>query len=192
MKMEIQTQIAKLESDLPRSSVGNERQVRRAAENTGSSTVEEAEHTEDENRVVGPNHDPKPQPGPTRSEDPVEEQRQDEEDIKRDGLHRVEPDESREARVSDDAEVESEEGDEGGVREGAVEGEEGDEGVEEDGEVGVLGEEVAAVLEGVEEGESVGGDGDQAFYCGRGGGGGVGHADCEEVVAAAVGWRVER
>lgn len=67
-----------------------------------------------------------------------------------------------EARVPDDAEVESEEGDEARVRDGLVEGEEGEDGVEEHAQGWVLEEEEAAVLEGVKEGESVGDGGDEA------------------------------
>ena len=75
-------------------------------------------------------------------------------------MHSVEPDIAWEIRVSNDAEVESEERNEGGVRDGSIESEERNEGIEECSECRVLCEEVATVLERVEEGESVGCDGD--------------------------------
>lgn len=121
---------------------------------------------------MGPNHDPKPQPRPTRTEDPLDQNRQDEEDVEGDGLHRIEPDVVAESGVADDAEVEGEEGDEAGVRDGPVEGDDGDEGVEEQAQLRVLDEEVAAVLEGVEEREGVRHGGDEAVG-GRGGGAAV-------------------
>lgn len=99
--------------------------------------------------------------------------RDNEENVEGDGLHGVEPHVAGKARVSHDAEVEGEEGNEGGVGDGSIEGEEGDDGIEEDGELRVLRQEVAAVLEGVEEGEGVGGDGDEALRRRRRG---VGHA----------------
>jgi len=78
-------------------------------------------------------------------------------------LHGVEPDVAGKARVSHDAEVEGEEGDEGGVGDGSVEGKEGDDRIEEHGELRILRQEVMAVLERVEEREGVGGDGDEAL-----------------------------
>lgn len=60
-----------------------------------------------------------------------------------------------ETRVSDDTQVESEEGDEAGVGEGFVERENGEDGFEEERETGVLGEEETSVVEAVEEGEEV-------------------------------------
>ncbi|KAF4378654.1 hypothetical protein G4B88_031258 [Cannabis sativa] len=60
-----------------------------------------------------------------------------------------------EARVSDDAEVESEEGHEACVRDGPVKTDDWKERVEEVTQFRVLHEEVATVLQGIEEGESV-------------------------------------
>lgn len=142
-------------SNLPRSSVGDKRQVRRASQDARSNTVNEADEAEDENGVAGPDEDGAAAGG---GEDAVEEEGENEEDVQGDGLHGVEPDVAGETRVSDDPQVEREEGDEGGVRDGSVEGEEGHDGVEEDGEGRVLRQEVAAVLEGVEEWECVGCD----------------------------------
>jgi len=144
---------------LPGSSVGDKGQIRRASQDTGSDAVEEAENAEDENGVAGPNHER----ASTRGEDSRDEVRNNEENVEGDGLHGVEPDVAGEGRVSHDAEVEGEESDEGGVGDGSVEGEEGDDGIEEDGELRVLRQEVTAVLEGVEEREGVGGDGDEAL-----------------------------
>ncbi|PON89110.1 hypothetical protein TorRG33x02_149730 [Trema orientale] len=105
---------------------------------------------------MDPNHDPEAQPGPTRAEYPLEEQGHDEEDVQGDGLHRVEPDVVAETGVPNDAEVEGEEGDEAGVRDGPVEPDDGEERVEEEAaQFWVLREEEASVLEGVEEGEGV-------------------------------------
>lgn len=50
------------------------------------------------------------------SEDPLNEDGKDEEYVERDGLHGVEPDVAAERGVSDDAQVESEEGHEARVR----------------------------------------------------------------------------
>lgn len=164
---------------MPPGSVGDEGQVRGPTQNGGSEAVEEAEGAEHEHHVVAPDHDPEPESGPARVEDPLEEEGEDEEDVEGDGLHGVEADVVAEGRVADDAEVEGEEGDEGGVGDGLVEGEEGEERVEEEGEGGVLEEEEAAVLEGVEEGEGVGRGGDEAVggrsrVVGHTGGGGGG------------------
>lgn len=106
---------------MPISSVGNKRQVRGAAQNTRDGAVNKAEEAEEEDRVVEPNRDPEPEPGPTGREDLVDEHGNDEEDVECDGLHGVEPDKVGEVRVSDDSQVEGEEGDEGGVRDGPVE-----------------------------------------------------------------------
>lgn len=67
--------------------------------------------------------------------------------------------------VSNNTQVESKEGNKGRVRDGPVERKEREERVEERGKRWVLVEEEAAVLEGVEERESVGYGGDQAI-CG--------------------------
>lgn len=92
--------------------------------------VNEAENTEDKKGTVSPNHDPKSQTAPTRGKDPLDEQRQHEEDVERDGLHRVEPDEVAETGVPHDAQVEGEECHEARVWDGAVQTQKRDERVE--------------------------------------------------------------
>ncbi|KAG9444678.1 hypothetical protein H6P81_016018 [Aristolochia fimbriata] len=83
------------------------------------------------------------------------------EDVQHDGLHRIEAHVSAQAGVPDDPEVEGEEGDEARVGDGAVEAHEREKGFEGEGERRVGDEEVAAVLNPVEEGEEVGGGGDE-------------------------------
>lgn len=162
--------------NLPASSISNKRQIRSPTQNGRSQTINEAQNAEDEQSAVSPNHDPETQSRPAGAENPLDEEREDEEDVESDGLHGIEPDVAAEARVSDDAEVKGEEGDEAGVRDGPVEGNDWEEGVEEEAQFGVLEEEVAAVLEGIEEGEGVGDGGDEAVG-GWGGGGGRHHAN---------------
>lgn len=104
---------------------------------------------------MDPEHDLEPDPGPARTEDPLEQQGQHEEDVQSDGLHCIEPDVSAQTRVPDHPQVEGKEGHERGVGDGPVEGEEREERIEEGAQRWVLVEEEAAVLERVEEGESV-------------------------------------
>lgn len=66
-------------------------------------------------------------------------------------MHGIEADIVGEGRVSDNAQVEGEEGDEAGVGDGPVEGNKGKDGVEEEAQIRELHEEVAAVVEGIEE-----------------------------------------
>lgn len=136
--------------------------MRGPSEKARNQTVNEAQNAENKQSVVAPDHDLEPDSGPTRAEDPLDQQWHHEEDVESDGLHRIETDVVGEGRVADDAQVEGEEGDEGGVGDGAVEPKNGEEGLEGDAEGRVLGEQEAPVLEGVEEGESVGDGGDEA------------------------------
>ncbi|KAI4302062.1 hypothetical protein L6164_035280 [Bauhinia variegata] len=108
-------------SDLSSCCIGNERQVRSPAQNTGDDAVNEARNTEDEKQIVTPNHDPKSDPGVTRRENPVKQMGEDQEDVESYSLHGIEPDIVAEARVSDNSQIEGEEGDEAGVRDGPIE-----------------------------------------------------------------------
>lgn len=60
-----------------------------------------------------------------------------------------------EARVPDHTQIEGEEGDEARVGDGPVETQQGKQRLEEEAQFGELEKQVAAVLEGIEEGESV-------------------------------------
>ena len=76
-------------------------------------------------------HQSEPHPSPSRIEDPVHQQRHHQQHIQHHRLHRIEPHEPAEARVSDDAQVEGEEGHEGGVWDGSVEGEDREDGLQD-------------------------------------------------------------
>ena len=104
---------------------------------------------------MDPNHDPEAQPGPARTKNPLKQQGHHEEDIQSDGLHRIEPNVLAKTRVPDNAKVESEEGDEAGIRDGPVKPNNGKKWVEEEAQFRVLHKEVATVLEGIEEWECV-------------------------------------
>ncbi|ONK77277.1 uncharacterized protein A4U43_C02F4890 [Asparagus officinalis] len=80
-----------------------------------------------EYRTVPELHHLKPHPPRRHPENPLQQRGYRQEDVKNHGLHGIEPHEAREAGVSDDAEVEGEEGDEAGEGEGVEEGEEGEE-----------------------------------------------------------------
>ena len=146
--------------DLPTSSISNKRQVRCPPKNTTRHTVNKAQNSERKQYIVEPNHDLEPEPSTCGAEDTLEQNRKDEKHIESDSLHGVEPDIVRETWVPNHTQVESKEGDKGSVRDGPVEREEREERVDERSERWVLVEEEAAVLEGVEEGESVSNGGD--------------------------------
>lgn len=90
--------------------------MRRPPEDAAEEGVQEASHREGKDGVVAHLHDPEPYPPRRGAEHPLQESREGEEDVEDDGLHGVEADVMAEARVADDAEVESKEGDEGSVR----------------------------------------------------------------------------
>lgn len=69
-------------------------------------------------------HNPIPESSPTRIEDPLQKQRHHQEHIENYSLHRIEPHVSAETRVSDNPQVNSEEGDEARIRDRSVEAEE--------------------------------------------------------------------
>lgn len=135
---------------------GDDGKVRRPPENAVDNAVEKARDDEDEDGVITQHQNPKPQTA-RRAQDPLQQQRDREKNVEHHGLHRIESHVAAEAGVSDDAEVESEEGYEAGVGDRSVEAHEREEGLEDEAERGVLGEEEAAVLDAVEEGEEVSG-----------------------------------
>lgn len=95
---------------------------------------------------MGPNHEAEAESGATWSENPLKQEGQHQEDVESHGLHGVEPDIAAEGRVSDNAQVESEEGHEAGVRDGPVEGNKRKDGIEEKTQTWELQEEVAAIV----------------------------------------------
>ena len=73
------------------SSIGNKRQLRGATQYTRGHAVKEAKDAEDEEQIVAPNHDPKPNASPTRREDPLDQEGKHQKDVENDGLHGIEP-----------------------------------------------------------------------------------------------------
>lgn len=164
--------------ELPAGGISNKGQVRSPTQNAVNQTINEAENAEHENTIMPPNHELVPQPGPTRTENPLEQQRQYQQDVQRHRLHRVEPHVVVEAWVSDDAQVEGKEGHEARVRHRPIEAQQGDQGFEEEAQFGELDKQVTSILEGVEEREGVSDSGDQSIRgggrCAAGDGGGFG------------------
>lgn len=77
--------------------------------------VYEASEREDKDGVVSNLQDPEPYPSRWGAEHPLQEGGERKEDVEDNGLHSVVTDVVAEGRIAHDAEVECEEGDEGGI-----------------------------------------------------------------------------
>lgn len=95
---------------------------------------------------MGRNHEEKGRSRATRGENPLKHKGEHQDDVKSEGLHGVEPDIAAEGRVSNDAQVKSEEGDKAGVRDGPIEEDEREDGIKEKAQIRKLNEEEAAIV----------------------------------------------
>lgn len=95
--------------ELPGSGISNKGQVGSTTQNGTHHTIHKAEHAKHENTIMPPNHQLIPQPGPTRTEYPLDEQGQNQQHVQGHRLHRVEPHVVAKARVSDHSQIEGEE-----------------------------------------------------------------------------------
>lgn len=142
--------------DLALGGLGDDGQPGDLAEEAGSRSIDQGDEEKQEDGAVDALEEIEGEPFPW-IKGALEEVGEDEEDVEDDGLHGVEADVAAEGGVADDSEVEGEEEEEAVEGGGAEEADGGEEGLEDDLEGRELGQDVAAVLDAIEEGVEVAG-----------------------------------
>lgn len=107
---------------MPTGGISNKRQVRSLSQQRRNKTINKTKTSKNKNRIMPPNHQLEPDAGPTRVENPGQERGHHQKNVQSERLHRIKPHVLAETRVSDNAQIEREESNEAGERDGSVEG----------------------------------------------------------------------